>query len=54
MELFIIVAVSWCLFIILLGLTEEIVEKDLKDTSRFKKWWRKHIIGNYTGPDDLW
>lgn len=54
MTTFIIVAISWCMFIILLGLTEEYVSKDLKETSRFKIWWRKHIIGDYTGPDDLW
>lgn len=26
----------------------------LGEDSKFKLWWRKHVIGEYNGPEDLW
>lgn len=28
------------------------IVEDLPDDNSFKKWWRKHLIGN--GPKELW
>jgi hypothetical protein len=38
----------------LIAITEEYIIPKLSTDSRFKKWWRNHIIGNYTGPEDMW
>jgi hypothetical protein len=39
---------------ILMCLIEEYIIPKLSTDSMFKKWWRNHIIGNYTGPEDMW
>jgi membrane carboxypeptidase/penicillin-binding protein len=28
------------------------VVEDLPDSNKFKRWWRKHLVGN--PPEDLW
>ena len=42
------ILVVWLLmvsFVVLVLTVEYIVGKKLKDENRFKKWWRKNIIG---------
>lgn len=43
--LIIILLVSWGL-IVALVLIEEFVYTKLKESSKFRKWWRAHIIGD--------
>lgn len=40
------------IFFATIAITEEYVHK-MKDTSKFKKWWRRHVVGHYTGDRDL-
>ena len=43
-----IILIVWTLMMslaVLFTITEYIVGKKLKDENRFKKWWRKNVIG---------
>lgn len=35
------------------GIIEDKIIPRLSDKSKFKKWWRDHIISDYPGSDNL-
>lgn len=52
MKILIGIIVLSALFFVAVALIEEYVYK-MKDTSKFKQWWRRHVVGHYTGDRDL-
>ena len=53
MEILIAWALSSIVFFLLLVGTESVLIPKLSASSKFKKWWRRHIIGYYDGPEDI-
>jgi hypothetical protein len=51
MKFIIILAAVFMLFMIGVFLLEEKVISDLPDDNKFKKWWRKNLIGEMN--DDI-
>ena len=47
MEILIIWAASSVLCFFIVFATDSYIMPKLKSTSKFKMWWRRHIIGDY-------
>lgn len=39
--------------LLLMAIIEDKIIPKLGENSKFKEWWRRNLIGEYEGPDDL-
>lgn len=49
----VLVVISGLSLFLVVALIEDKLMPILKEDSKFKKWWRSHIIAEYEGPGNL-